>query len=126
MTEQVPNDLIGGGDCFLHYHSEDRKPTQDLLQGLQGVASQVPLSGVAQLRGSEDFIAVDTSSSDATITLPKAINGREIEIMKLYPTYTITFLPQGTDTILNTAGATLSTGNASLRFKAIGTDWRII
>jgi len=118
--------LVGGGDCFSHWHSEDRKPTQALLQGLESIANQVPVTANVQLTGKEDFVVVNTATSSVTVTMPRAANGLEIEIMKLSPAYLINVVPKGTDTILGTTGVTISVGNASIRFKAIGTDWRPI
>jgi len=118
--------LVGGGDCYSHYHSLDRQPTQDFLQGLESVANQFQVSGDTVLTGREDFVIVDTSAGNVAITMPRAINGLEVEVMKLVPAYSINVVPGGTDTILSTTGVTFSAGNASIRFKAIGTDWRPI
>lgn len=118
--------LINGGDCFSHWHSEDRVPSQDFLHGLHAVSAQSPVSANATLTGSEDFILVDTSAGNVTVTLPRAINGTEVEIMKKYLANTLIILPQGSDTILLTTGVTIQSGGASLRFKAIGSDWRLI
>ena len=118
--------LVSGGDCFSHWHSEDRRPTQSFLHGLQDIANQVPVSGPVTLKGSEDFVIVDTGAGNVTVTLPKAIRGIEIEVMKLRSANTIIVLPQGTDTILGMPGATITSGGASIRFKAVGTDWKPI
>ena len=126
MTPEQEASLVSVGDCRTHWHSEDRQPTQDFLRGLQTVANQKAYSGTITLTGKEDFVLVDTSTGNSTLTLPRAVNGLEIEIMKLDATNTITVLPEGTDTILLNTGATISVGGASIRFKAIGTDWRPI
>lgn len=126
MIEENHASLIGGGDCRLHFHIDDRQPTQAFLQGLQGVANRVPVTGDTTLTGKEDFVSVDTSAGNVTITMPVAKQGLEIEILKTSPAYTIIIVPRGTDTILNTTGVTISLGNAALRFKAFGTDWRLI
>lgn len=126
MSPEQEASLIGGGDCRSHFHIDDRQPSQAFLQGLQGVANRVPISASVALTGKEDFVSVDTSAGDVTLTMPRAINGLEIEILKLYLAYTIIILPQGTDTVLQTTGVTLTSGNAAIRFKAFGTDWRPI
>lgn len=120
--------LIGGGDCFLHSHSEDRRPSQVLLHGLQGIASQVSVTSDLSLTGDEDYLLVDTSTSNVTITFPKARNGIEVEINKLHASGTV-FLQTASanDTILGQSlPVSFTTANASLRFKAFGVDWRII
>ena len=118
--------LVSGGDCRAHWHSEDRVPTQDFLHGLQGVAKNRPITSNTTLTGEEDFVSVDTRTGNVTVTLPRAINYTEVEVMKLYPQYTLIVLPQGSDTILQTTGVTYAAANAAIRFKAIGTDWRVI
>jgi len=118
--------LVDGGDCLSHWHSTDRQPTQDFLHGLQDTAKRTTASSNVTLTGAQDFVLVDTTSSNVTVTLPRAINGLEVEVMKSSPNYTLIVIPQGSDTILLSTGVTCSTGNAALRFKAIGTDWRLI
>lgn len=128
VTPEQESSLISGGDCFAHYHSEDRRPTHSLLQGLNEIASRVQISGNFTLTGDENYVLVDTRAGNVTITLPKAKNQLEIEILKQYSPYSIIIQPGNiVDTILKqTNPVTLSTVNASLRFKAMGIDWRII
>lgn len=126
MTPEQEAELVGGGDCRSHFHIDDRQPSQSFLQGLQGVANRVPVSGNITLTGKEDFVSVDTSAGNVTLTLPVAKQGLEIEILKIYLINTVIILPQGTDTVLLTTGVTLTSGNAAIRFKAFGTDWRPI
>lgn len=126
LTPQQEAALTGGGDCFTHWHSEDRQATQELLQGLQGVAAQRSYDADTTLTGKEDFVLVDTSSANVTITLPWARNGLELELLKVSDSGTLIILPQGTNTIMGTTGATCTSGGSALRFKAFGTDWRLI
>ena len=126
MTPEQAAALTNGGDCFSHWHSEDRRPTQDFLHGLQSVASQKPYDASGSVAPGDDYVVVDSRSGSITLTLPRAVNGIEIEVLKAYPDYVVVILPQAGDTILLTSGVTLSAGNAALRFKAFDTDWRII
>ena len=125
MTPQQQAELTGGGDCFAHYHSEDRRPTQALLQGLHGIAERRTFNGNVTLTGKEDFVLVD-ATSPVTITLPIARNGAEIEIGKRAGVGVVTVLPQNLDTILLGTGINFTGVGTSIRFKAFGTDWRPI
>lgn len=125
MDQIQENSLIGGGDCFLHFHSDDRVATQDFLHGLQKVAKVLNGTSNVVLKN-EDFVSIDTRTGNITVTMPRAINGREVELNKPYPANTLIIVPQGADTIMQGAGVTISSGGASLRFKAFGTDWRPI
>jgi hypothetical protein len=99
-----------------------------LLHGLQGIASQVSVTSDLSLTGDEDYLLVDTSTSNVTITFPKARNGIEVEINKLHASGTVFLQTASTnDTILGQSlPVSFTLANASLRFKAFGVDWRII
>ena len=125
MLPEQERALVGGGDCFLHWHSEDRRPTQDFLHGLQSVSGVSEVSGNITLTGLEDFVLVD-AASNITVTLPRAKQGIEIEIGKRSGGGTLIIVPQGIDTILLASGVTISSIGTSIRFKAFGTDWRPI
>ena len=75
MTPWQETALTGGGDCFTHWHSEDRRPTQDFLHGLHSVANTVVASSNITLTGNEDVLRVDTSAGDVIVTLPYAKGG---------------------------------------------------
>ena len=126
MSPEQEAELVNGGDCRSHFHIDDRQPSQSFLQGLQGVANRVPIAANTTLTGREDFVSVDTSAGNVTLNMPIAKQGLEIEILKLSLLNTVILLPQGADTILLTAGVTITVGNAAVRFKAFGTDWRPI
>ena len=125
MTPQQEAELTGGGDCFAHFHSEDRKATQELLQGLHGVAEQRTFSASTTLTGSENYVLVD-AAAPVNITMPVARNGLEVEVGKRSGVGTVTVLPQGSDTILLGPGVSFTGVGTSIRFKAFGTDWRPI
>ena len=126
MKPEEDFSLTSGGDCRSHWHSEDRVPTQNFLHGLQTVAARNSVTGSYAATGKEDFIIADTSAADSFITLPKARNGLEVEVLKPSANFTVVILPQGSDTVLGTLGASFTSQNAALRFKAFGTDWKLI
>lgn len=120
--------LTGGGDCLSHWHSSDRQATHDLRKGLEGMAYVLEVSVSTQLDGKEDIISVDTSSgATVTVTLPRAIQRREVEILKPNNPGTVLIAPLGTDTLMgSTATRSVSSGGSAIHLKALGTDWRII
>lgn len=117
--------LLNGGDCTTHWHSEDRVPTQDFLHGLQSVAYTSPISSDTTLMGSEDFVFVDTSLSDVTITLPRATGQREITIVKTSQLNTLTVVTTAPDTILGLSSVAFTTQWTSRTFKGYPGDWAI-
>lgn len=117
--------LTGGGDCFLHFHSEDRRPTQDSLHGLQSVGQFTTLSTNTTLKGSEDVVYVDTSLSDITITLPNAVGGREITVIKTSMLNTLTVNTTAPDTIQGLSSVSFTTQWTARTFKEYQGNWQI-
>lgn len=128
LTPDQYASLVGGGDSPLHYHANDRTPNNDTLKGLAGAyKSKTVTAGTTVLTGAEDYIIADTTSGNVLLTLPSAVKVFEIEILKPSSKNIVVFAPFDTDTILGlNASYSLSLGNAALRFKTFGTDWKII
>jgi len=118
--------LVGGGDCFSHWHSSDRVPTAAFLHGLQGVAAKTTVTGNYQATKNDDYLLVDTTAGNVTVTLDAARNGNEVEVLKVVAPNTIFVVPLGSDTVMGTTGVSFSTDGAAIHFKSFGTDWRII
>lgn len=119
-------ELVSGGDCRAHYHLEDRVPTQDFLHGLQNVAYKYEVSSDTVLTGQEDFIFVDTSASNVTITLPRATGGREITVVKTTAAHTLTVDTTGTDLIDGSASQAYTTQWLARTYKQTPTGWTIV
>jgi len=120
-------ELLSGGDTFAHWHSEDRRATSDLLHGLQQVANIKSVSGVSVvLTGGEDFVRADTSLWDVTITLPPAVNGQEVTIVKTSALNTLTIQGSGGETINGSASLTYTTQWSARTFKAVDGQWLIV
>lgn len=126
MKPEDDYSLVGGGDCFSHWHSEDRVPTHDFLHGLHAVAFSKTVSGNTTLTGSEDFIRVDTSASDVTITLPPAIEGTEITVIKISRLHTLIVKGSGSELINGDNTHIYTTLWSARTFKAIDGQWSII
>ena len=126
MTPEQKNALIGMGDCFSHYHSEDRTPTADFLHGLQGVAKVVTLSASSSVSIEQDITLVDTSSADVSAQLPKSRNGRELTFIKLSNLHTMTLTAYSGETIDGASSVSYTTKNLSRTLKAVTGGWEIV
>ena len=118
--------LLNGGDCTTHWHSEDRVPTQDFLHGLQGVAYQVTSASNVTPSSYTDYIYCDTSSGDITVTLPVAKNGQEYTVIKTSPLNTLTVNTTAPDTIQGLSSVSFTTQWTARTFKDYEGDWQII
>lgn len=114
--------LVSGGDCFSHWHSSDRVPTQDMLHGLRGVVRTTLISSTYTARPDDDVILV---SGATTVTLPLARNSQEYTIVRT-GTSTVTVNTTSPDTVSGGSSVTLTTQWASRTFKAIQGGWVII
>lgn len=114
--------LTGAGDCFGHWHSEDRVATQSLRHGLEGVAKVKEIDSNYAITPHDDFLNV---SQAATLTLPLARNGQ---------TYTITQTGVGNVQVNATAPNTICGSSSlimtlqwmSLTLKAVPSGWIIV
>lgn len=118
--------LVNGGDCFSHFHSEDRRPTHDFLHGLQTVVNTRLVSTNTTLTGSEDIVRVDTSVSDVVVTLPPIAQGREITVVKISAQNKLTVKGYGSDLINESNTHNYTTIWSSRTFKAVDGQWSII
>ena len=119
MTPEQEASLTQGGDCFSHYHSEDRIPTQDFLHGLQMVARVVQKSAnfTASLR--DDYTLVTTTSGIITVTLPKANSNRVLVFVRVAGANKFTLVRSGTDTINGAATLDVTTSYSPVRLLAL-------
>ena len=119
-------ELLNGGDCRAHFHLEDRIPRQDFLHGLQNVAYKYEVSSDTVLTGQEDFIFVNTASSNVTITLPRATGGREITVVKIASANTLTVNTTSPDLIDGSASQSYTTQWLARTYKQTSTGWTIV
>lgn len=115
--------LIGGGDCFSHWHSEDRKATQTLMHGLQNVSKVINISDDTIIPSGVDVVIVDTTLNDVTVTLPLSRGGREITVVKLGIPNLLTVNCTGTETIDGRSSVSYRTERTSRTFKAYDGNW---
>ena len=116
--------LVSGGDCFEHWHSSDRTPTHDTVLQYQSLATVRSVTTDVTVDDRWDYILVDTSTGNRTVTLPLANNGREIEVIKATAANKVTILPSGADTIIGATGVIIQSRFDAIRLKAVhGTGW---
>lgn len=111
--------LVSGGDCTSHWHSEDRKPTQALLQGLQNI--QKVLSATASYAASldVDYNLIDTTVGVVSVTLPKARGNRVLVFTRTAGTNNIVLSPQLPDTVNGGTSLVITTSHAPVRLLAL-------
>ena len=79
MDARQESELVGLGNCQLHWHAADRAMDHDKRLDFFRVASTVTKSAAYTVADRDDYILVDQT---CTITLPLAKNtGREMEII---------------------------------------------
>lgn len=117
VTDTVPQTLINGSDCPLHWHSIDRTPTHDTLTVLQGLVNTVSVVTTTYLvRSSDDYI-IDTVGS--TITLPQAKNGRELVVIKVTAAGSTVINPVSGDLLSGATSLTKTVQWTVVKLKAI-------
>ena len=119
MTPEQEAALVNGGDCFSHWHSEDRIPTHDFLRGLQSTFNIVTVSSSFDASRSVDFYLVDSTSSPITCVLPKARGNRLITFVRTSGTNNVTLARTGTDTINGSTSLTISSSYSPVRLLAL-------
>jgi hypothetical protein len=115
ISAQQEQQLLEGGECYLHYHPEDRVPTHDTLNRLQNLANEVTISASYTATYNDDHIIC---SAACTVTLPPARAGKEIEVTQTF-VGTVTVLPTGTETLVGATSVTMNVQWMSLRFKSV-------
>lgn len=123
LDPQQESNLTSQGDCFEHWHSQDRIPTHEFKLGLDYLETYLSVgSGSTTLTGSEDYVLVDTTSGAASIMLPPPVKRMKITIIKVAAANTVTVdSPAGT--INGAATYSLTSAYATATFKAINGNY---
>ena len=115
--------LVSGGDCFSHWHSTDRVVDHGTLQQLQQLVRETNVTtSPYAVTDSDDILLCGIA---ATVTLPLAKNGREIEVIQT-GTSNVTVNLAGADTIYGSTSVLLNVQGMALRFKAITGGWVLL
>ena len=104
-----------------HYHASDRFPSRDTLLWLNSLEKVRNVSTNYTVVNDDDYIIVDTTSGNRTVTLPPARNGRKLVISEFTGSNSLTVYPNGTEKI--NGASSLVTTNTTKTFKDIGGNW---
>jgi hypothetical protein len=127
MSDALPEELVSGGDCFLHWHSSDRQIDHANIVEMQSRIHVREVTTGYTLNEQDDIVLCDTIGGSITITLPRCFNGKEFQIVKIDPANTVTVTPDGTDTIMGDTSGTLLSNYESWHIKATdGGDWILL
>ena len=122
ITAQQEDQLINAGECYLHYHPDDRQPTHDTLNRLQNLAAPQATAVSKTLSYENDYIEC---SATCTITFPQARAGKEFEVINI-GSGTVTVLPTSPDTLVGDTSVVIEQQWTALRFKAVPGGWVLI
>ena len=126
LTPQQESNLVSGGDCPDHWHSQDRVLDRSSLLTLQSLARAYETNDSITVTDTMDYVIADTSASNITITLPRAHNGREIEVMKNATSNFLKIITTSPDKILEQTEVRVYNYGTALKFKAVSTGWIIV
>jgi hypothetical protein len=118
MNPQDDFSLVQGGDCFSHWHSSDRQPTQDFLHGLQGVTRVEYRAADFTVDLSVDYYIVTTPAA-VTATLPLARGNRVIVLLRDGGAHNLSIYPSGGETINGTTHIDITSSYSPVRLLAL-------
>jgi hypothetical protein len=104
-----------------HYHSSDRFPSRDTLQWLNSLENVKNVSTNYTVETSDDYLLVDTTAGDVTVTLPTARNGRKLVIANYAGTNDV-IVTSTVDINGSASDFTITTGNV-VSVKDIVGEW---
>lgn len=119
LDTRQENELTSGGDTRLHYHLEDRVTNAQLAASMR----EVIISSNYTARKDDDIIKV---TATCTVTLPKMVAQREIQVIQYFAGGTVTVIPSSTDTIMGTTSLVMTQPYSSAHLKGLNNDWVLI
>jgi len=126
LTELQESNLTSYGNCFEHYHLEDRVVDRPKVLAIQELSPVKEITSSFACDDRWDYVVADTTSANITVTLPLAGNGREIEVTKFAAPHYVSIVPTGSDTITGATEVRLFSQWNSVRLKAITGGWVIV
>lgn len=121
LTGEQLAQLAGYGICFIHTHPKEDLGFSDILE-LMAAAPITTVSGVSSYTviGTDMILLVDATSSDVTIHLPVAVNGREFYVVKIAGLNNVYVVPSSGEKVLDsTSGIVFSATGSSVRLKSV-------
>jgi hypothetical protein len=118
--------LVGSGECYIHVHPKEILGFAERLE-LMEAAPVIEISGDHTAGPRDEILLVDTSAGNVTITLPLAQKGREYQIVKTTPGFTLFIVPTTPDTLIgSTMGVSIVSAFSSLHWKSISGGYILI
>lgn len=104
-----------------HYHSSDRFPSRDTLLWLNSLERVRNVSANYTVDNNDDYLIVDTTTADVTITLPSPLNGRKLVVANFAGANDVIL----TSTVdINNSASDLVVGG-TVTVKDIGGEWLV-
>lgn len=119
LDERQLNELIGGGECYLHHHPVDQVFNHIQLEQMQATMIVTNVSAAYTALESDDIIVADTTAGNVTITLPLAKNSKEFIVCKKVAANSLIIAFSGGELVFGAATITMTTIMDGRRLKAI-------
>ena len=119
LSEDQERSLTGEGDCFSHWHSSDRTPTHDFLEGLQGTAKVATQNTSYDVNLSVDYHLLNSASGAIIAQLPKARGNRLITFVRTSGANSITLTAASGETVNGAATLVMSSSYSPVRLLAV-------
>ena len=116
LTQSQLDLLTKGGETFLHYHPRHIMDADDVYN-LQVARVVREVVDDYVLTNNDEFLLVDTSVKNITITLPHSEFQREYQIIKTASAHSLTIVPTAPDTIMGSTSTDITGLYSSLRLK---------
>ena len=106
-----------------HYHAADRFPSRDSLLWMNSLERVRSITADYTVVNDDDYLIVDTTAADATITLPAPLNGRKLVIANFAGSNDV-ILTSTVDINGSASDFTIAAG-ATVVVKDIGGEWLV-
>jgi len=123
LTENQESALTSAGDCFEHWHSSDRIMDYAAHQQLVTMETSAILgAGTFTIDRDIDYVVVDSSLGNVTLTIPSAVYNLSITVVKTSALNTVT-VNSISGNINGAVSYVLSAAYSSAKFKAINGNY---
>lgn len=119
LSEQQLAQLIGLGDCFIHTHPKETLGFTERQELMEAVPVTAISSTPYAITTRDEILTVDTTGGAVTINLPQASRGRELRVIRVAGSASVTLLPTGSDTLNGGASLVISSSYSPIHLKAI-------
>jgi hypothetical protein len=126
LDDRQISELTGTGECYLHWHPDDRVVTNDTVKGVASQALVTSVSTNTSIGYSPDIVLVDTSAGNITITVPLAKSGNEVKIVKVAAPNTLTIQLSGSDLVYSNTNILVYTIGTALHLKGVDGGYILI